>query len=122
VDLPQRESPNAISALIGFWGVIYSQRKLARMAVEQRKHEDQKAKEVLQAERHDEVVSFVSAVQGELSALRLGIVSSLKLLAAQISMAEELARQGTGRKTQPRIAFRFATPVFDSHVARIGIL
>ena len=27
-----------------------------------------------------------------------------------------------GKKTQPRVVFRFATPVFDSHVARIGLL
>ena len=41
---------------------------------------------------------------------------------AQIAIAEELTRGGGGRKTQPRVAFRFATPVFDSHVERIGLL
>jgi signal transduction histidine kinase len=111
-----------LAALIGFWGVIYSQRKLARMAVEQRKHEEQVAKDALLTERNHELASFMNAIQGELAALRLGITSSQKLLGAQISLADELARQGNGRKTQPRIAFRFATPVFDSHVARIGIL
>ena len=41
---------------------------------------------------------------------------------AQISIAEEMAKQNIGKRTQPRISFRFVTPVFDSHVARIGIL
>ena len=31
-------------------------------------------------------------------------------------------KTASGRKTQPRIAFRFPTPVFDSHVGRIGLL
>jgi hypothetical protein len=111
-----------VAAFVGFLGVIYSQRKLARMATEQRDHDEKSAKARVVAERNDEIESLVNALLGELSALELGIANAVKLLAAQISLAEELARQGTGRKTQPRIAFRFATPVFDSHVGRIGLL
>jgi hypothetical protein len=48
--------------------------------------------------------------------------SALTLLEAQIALAEDAARQNVGRKMQPRISFQFATPVFDSHVARIGLL
>ncbi len=111
-----------LAALVGFLGVIYSQRKLARMASEQRAHDEKSAKARALAERRDEIESLINALLGELSALQQGIANAMKLLGAQISLAEELARQGAGRKTQPRIAFRFATPVFDSHVGRIGLL
>ena len=50
------------------------------------------------------------------------IENAAKVLNAQIAIAEELAKSASGRKTQPRIAFRFATPVFDSRVGRIGLL
>ena len=33
-----------------------------------------------------------------------------------------MAKTGSGRKTQPRVTFRFATPVFDSHVSKVGLL
>ncbi|MFN4142421.1 hypothetical protein [Aestuariivirga sp.] len=100
-----------VAAFLGFGGVIYSQRKLMAMAEMQR----------LQQKR-DELTSFLNAVLGELSSLQGAIESALNVLSAQIAIAEELSGSGAGRKTQPRIAFRFATPVFDSHVDRIGLL
>ena len=80
------------------------------------------SKEQAERQRRSERESFHNAILGELSALQLSIANSIKILLAQISIAEELARVNTGRKTQPRVVFRFATPVFDSHVARIGLL
>ena len=111
-----------VAAFIGFSGVIYSQRKLMRMAEAQRAHQVSLAKEQAEQERRDELVSFLNAFQGELSALQQALANSVKVLNAQIAIAEELARGGSGRKTQPRVTFRFATPVFDSHVGRIGLL
>ena len=100
-----------IAALVGFWGLIYSQRRLTNMA------EDVRADQ-----RRHELVSFLNAILGELSSLQGAIDNSIKLLNAQAAMAEELAKGSTGRKTQPRVFFRFATPVFDSYVGRIGLL
>lgn len=100
-----------VAAFLGFGGVIYSQRKLMAMSEMQR----------LQQKR-DELTSFLNAVLGELSSLQGAIESALNVLSAQIAIAEELSKMGAGQKTQPRIAFRFATPVFDSHVDRIGLL
>lgn len=110
------------AALIGFWGVIYSQRKLSRMALDDRQHQERLAQEQVRQQRQLERESFVNAVLGELQALQFSLDGAGKLLAAQVSIAEELARMGTGRKTQPRVAFHFATPVFDSLVANIGLL
>jgi hypothetical protein len=100
-----------VAAFLGFGGVIYSQRKLMALAEMQRLQQ-----------RRDELISFLNAVLGELSSLQGAIDSALNVLNAQIALAEELSRSAAGRKTQPRIAFRFATPVFDSHVDRIGLL
>jgi len=100
-----------IAAFIGFGGVIYSQRSLVRMTRNQ---------DNAKAER--ELLSFENAMVGELSALQLSIANSLELLNAQIGMAQQMARIGVDKKTQPRITFLFATPVFDSHVSRIGLL
>ncbi len=111
-----------LAALIGFSGVIYSQRRIAKVAEEGRAHTEKMSMELAERQRKNERESFHNAILGELSALQTSIASALKLLLAQISIAEEMARLGAGRKTQPRVSFRFATPVFDSHVARIGIL
>lgn len=111
-----------LAALIGFSGVIYSQRRIAKVAEEGRAHTEKMSKEQGERQRKNERESFHNAILGELSALQTSISSALKLLLAQISIAEELARMNAGKKTQPRVSFRFATPVFDSHVARIGIL
>lgn len=100
-----------MAAFIGFAGVIYSQRAIVRNS--RRLAEIQAAKELR---------SFQNAIVGELSALKLSVDDSLKLLGAQIGMAEEMVNIGGGRKTQPRIVFPFATPVFDSLVARVGLL
>lgn len=110
------------AAFVGFWGVIYSQRKLTKMAEDERAHQVALAKEQAAQERRDELISFLNAIQGELSSLQEALINSAKVLNAQIGIAEELARSGSGRKTQPRVTFRFATPVFDSHVGRIGLL
>ncbi|MBI2717411.1 MAG: hypothetical protein HY245_13045 [Rhizobiales bacterium] len=111
-----------LAAIIGFSGVIYSQRRIAKVAEEGRAHQEKMAREQGERQRRAERESFHNAILGELSALQLGLASAIKILLAQISIAEELARQNPGRKTQPRVVFRFATPVFDSHVARIGLL
>ncbi len=111
-----------LAALIGFSGVIYSQRRIARVAEDGRAHQEKMSKEQAERQRRSERESFHNAILGELSALQLSIANSIKILLAQISIAEELARVNTGKKTQPRVVFRFATPVFDSHVARIGLL
>ncbi len=111
-----------LAALIGFSGVIYSQRRIAKVAEEGRAHTEKMSREQGERQRKNERESFHNAVLGELSALQTSIAAALKLLVAQISIADELARMNAGKRTQPRVSFRFATPVFDSHVARIGIL
>lgn len=111
-----------LASLIGFSGVIYSQRRIAKVAEDGRAHQDKMSKEQGERQKKSERLSFHNAVLGELSALQSSIANAIKILLAQISIAEELARQASGRKTQPRVVFRFATPVFDSHVARIGLL
>jgi hypothetical protein len=111
-----------LAALIGFSGVIYSQRRIARVAEDGRAHQEKMSREQAERQRRSERESFHNAIMGELSALQLSITNSIKILLAQISIAEELARMSNGKKTQPRVVFRFATPVFDSHVARIGLL
>jgi hypothetical protein len=111
-----------LAAIIGFSGVIYSQRRIAKVAEDGRAHQEKMSKEQSERQRRSERESFLNAILGELSALQLSINSSVKILLAQISIAEELARMTNGKKTQPRVIFRFATPVFDSHVARIGLL
>jgi hypothetical protein len=100
-----------VAAAIGFSGVIYSQRALAR-----------RTREEAEADGQRELRSFQNAMVGELSALQLSLANSLELLNAQISMSQQMARMGGEKKTQPRITFLFATPVFDSHVSRIGLL
>ena len=100
-----------IAAFIGFGGVIYSQRALVRMTRNQ---------DAAKAER--ELKSFENAMVGELSALQLSLSNSLELLNAQIGMAQQMATLSADKKTQPRITFHFVTPVFDSHVSRIGLL
>ena len=111
-----------LAAIIGFSGVIYSQRRIAKVAEDGRAHQEKMAREQGERQRRAERESFLNAILGELSALQLSINNSIKILLAQISIAEELARMTNGKKTQPRVIFRFATPVFDSHVARIGLL
>jgi hypothetical protein len=111
-----------LAALIGFSGVIYSQRRATRLAEENRAHQEKITKEAGERQKRSERESFHNAMLGELSALQLSISNATKILLAQISIAEELARQNSGRKTQPRVSFNFATPVFDSHVSRIGLL
>ena len=111
-----------IAALIGFSGVLYSQYRIAKVAEDGRAHQEKMAKETNERQKKSDRESFHNAVLGELSALQLAIAASTKLLLAQISIAEQLAQMIAGKKTQPRVAFRFVTPVFDSHVAKIGIL
>ena len=111
-----------LAAIIGFSGVIYSQLRIAKVAEDGRAHQEKMAREQGERQRRAERESFLNAILGELSALQLSINNSIKILLAQISIAEELARMTNGKKTQPRVIFRFATPVFDSHVARIGLL
>jgi hypothetical protein len=111
-----------IAAFIGFGGVIYSQRELTKMAEAERAHQANLAKEQVAQERRDELISFLNAIQGELSSLQEALGNSVKMVNAQIDIAEELARSGSRSKTKPRVTFRFATPVFDSQVGRIGLL
>lgn len=111
-----------MAALIGFSGVIYSQRRISKIAAEGRSHQEKLAKEQGERQSRGERDAFRNAITGELSALQVSFDSAVKLLLAQISIAEELGRQGGGRKSQPRVVFRFSTPVFDSHVPKIGLL
>jgi hypothetical protein len=111
-----------VAAIIGFSGVIYSQRRLARVAEEGRSHQERMAREQAERQRLSEIRSFINAIIGELSALQFSLENAVKALAAQISIAEELARMANARKTQPRVVFHFPTPVFDSLVSRIGLL
>ena len=111
-----------LASLIAFTGVIYSQYRVAKIAEIGRAHQEKMAKESGERAKNSERNSFQNAVLGELAALQTAIASALRILLAQISIAEEMAKQNIVKRTQPRISFRFATPVFDSHVARIGIL
>jgi hypothetical protein len=111
-----------LASLIAFIGVIYSQYRVARIAEIGRAHQEKMAKEQGERSKNSERNSFQNAVLGELSALQTAIANAMRILVAQISIAEEMAKQNLGKRTQPRISFRFVTPVFDSHVARIGIL
>ena len=111
-----------LASLIAFTGVIYSQYRVAKIAEIGRAHQEKMAKESGERAKNSERNSFQNAVLGELAALQTAITSALRILVAQISIAEEMAKQNIGKRTQPRISFRFVTPVFDSHVARIGIL
>ncbi len=110
------------AALIGFSGVIYSQRRIARVAEEGRAHQEKMVREQSERAKKAERESFSNAIVGELSALQFGFDGAIRTLQAQTQIAEELARMGGGRKTQPRVVFRFSTPVFDSLVAKIGLL
>lgn len=111
-----------MAACIGFSGVIYAQFRAARLAEIGRLHQEKMSREQSERLKSSERNSFQNAILGELAALQTAISSALRILVAQISIAEEMAKQNIGKRTQPRIAFRFVTPVFDSHVARIGIL
>jgi hypothetical protein len=111
-----------LAAIIGFSGVIYSQRRIAKVAEEGRNHAEKMSREQAERQWKNEREAFHNALLGELSALQTSIASAMKLLSAQISIADELAHMNSGKRTQPRVSFRFATPVFDSHVARIGVL
>ncbi len=99
------------AAFIGFAGVIYSQRAIVRNSRLQAEAQAAKA-----------LRSFQNAIVGELSALKLSIDDSLKLLDSQIGMAEEMVKMGGSKKTQPRVTFLFATPVFDNLVSHVGLL
>ena len=111
-----------LASLIAFVGVIYSQNRVAKIAELGRAHQEKMSKEQGERSKNSERNSFQNAILGELAALQTAIAGAMRILAAQISIAEEMAKQNIGKRTQPRISFRFATPVFDSHVARIGIL
>ena len=111
-----------VASLIAFSGVIYSQYRVAKIAEIGRAHQEKMAKEQSERSKTSERNSFQNAILGELAALQTAIASATRILLAQISIAEEIAIQNLGKRTQPRISFRFVTPVFDSHVARIGIL
>ncbi len=111
-----------LASLVAFTGVIYSQYRVAKIAEIGRAHQEKMSKEQGERAKNSERNSFQNAILGELAALQTAIASALRILSAQISIAEEMAKQNIGKRTQPRISFRFVTPVFDSHVARIGIL
>lgn len=100
-----------IAAFIGFGGIIYSQRALVAMTREQ-----------AATAREAELKSIKTAFAGEMPVLEADLGRAADLVTAHIAMAEELRRAGSARKTPPRISFAFATPVFDSHVSRLGLL
>ena len=110
-----------VAAFVGFGGVIYSQRAIARQSEQARLHKESNDERRASEERRRELVSFMNAVLGELSALEIAIGRASKLLLAQIGVAQEAAAQ-SGGKTQPRVAFRFMTPVLDTHIGKVGVL
>ncbi|MBZ9907739.1 hypothetical protein LB557_17165 [Mesorhizobium sp. BR115XR7A] len=110
------------AALIGFGGVIYSQRALATESARQRSHEEARAKSEAEASRRQQLASVINAILGEVQALGLALADASRLLAAQIQIAEAMANQGGDRKTRPRISFRFETPIFNAYVGSIGLL
>lgn len=110
------------AAVIGFGGVIYSQRALAQESARQRLHEEALAKAEAEANRKQKLASVVNAILGEVQALGLALADASRLLTAQIQIAEALAKEGGDRKTRPRISFRFETPIFSAYVSSIGLL
>ncbi|PBC01751.1 hypothetical protein [Mesorhizobium sp. WSM3860] len=110
------------AALIGFGGVIYSQRALARESARQRSHEEALAKADAEANRRQKLASVVNAILGEVQALGLALADASRLLTAQIQIAEAIAKESGDKKTRPRISFRFETPIFNAYVASIGLL
>lgn len=110
-----------VAAFIGFGGVIYSQRAINKQNQQERLYTERADERRTAQELQRELRSFMNAVLGELSALEVAINRSIKLLLAQVAIAQEVAAQAGG-KTQPRVAFRFMTPVLDSHIDKIGVL
>ena len=92
------------------------------MAEADRRHEEQVARDQARQRRCDEATSFLNAILGELSSLQGAMRDAVRILNSQIGFAEELARRNIAEKTQPRVAFRFVSPVFDGHVSRVGLL
>lgn len=111
-----------VAAVIGFGGVIYSQRALAKESARARSHEEALARSEAEANRQQRLASVLNAILGEVQALGLALADASRLLAAQIQIAEALAKESGDRKTRPRISFRFETPIFTAYVGSIGLL
>ena len=111
-----------LAAFVGFLGVIYSQRKLSQMAEAGRKHEaDLREEEEARATR-SQLIALKSAFSGEMSALSQALTQAMRLLDAQIEITQRMLEARPDTVTRPMIGFRFSTPVFASHVGRIGLL
>ena len=63
-----------LAALIGFSGVIYSQRRIAKVAEDGRTHTERMSREQGERQRKNERESFHNAILGELSALQTSIL------------------------------------------------
>ncbi|UVK43645.1 hypothetical protein BPNPMPFG_005459 [Mesorhizobium sp. AR07] len=111
-----------LAALLGFGGVIYSQRALAKMSADERTHYEALAKAEAEDRHRQNLASLMNAIVGELQALAVAVADASRLLAAQIQIAEALANEGRDRKTQPRISFQFQTPIFNAYVGSIGLM
>jgi hypothetical protein len=124
-----------IAAAIGFAGVWYSQNRIARnaredrdhrekIAREEREHRETMAKRGLEEEIENRRTIFIHAISGELTALHqmIGVMHQFSLLAlkAYEGFAETL---GNELKVQPKLPFyKFASPVYDHHIADVGLL
>ena len=69
-----------LAALIGFSGVIYSQRRIAKVAEDGRSHQEKMSREQGERQKKSERESFHNAILGELSALQLSITNAIKIL------------------------------------------
>lgn len=110
------------AAFIGFTGVIYSQRNEIKQAEAHRLHQERLSKEHAELELRNRLLSYLSAMMGEVASLGKSIDQAIQVVNAQISITEEMVRGGAIKKTQPRVSFKFITPVFDSHISQIGLL
>lgn len=111
-----------LAAIIGFVGVIYSQRKLSQMTEAGRRHEAELREEEEARAARAQLLALKSAFSGEMATLRQSLVQAMNLLDAQIDVTRRMLAARPDALTKPLIGFRFSTPIFTSHVGRIGLL
>jgi len=112
-----------IAALIGFGGVIYAHRQMWRNSEIERTHRQQMRDADAEAEEQRTLASLTSALSAELSAMWNQLNGIRPLVDAQRVVYEEMSKQGVDRAPYPgKMVPEFQTPIFDAHVAKIGIL
>jgi hypothetical protein len=110
-----------VAASIGFAGVRYAQRKTLENAEQERRHrEDMARNERNESDKHL-LLATISALSGELMVMheRVG-----KMRAAASYVKKQHQESGLDRATIPgdRILFPLHTPIFDTHLEKIGVL